>query len=122
MPAPGGVPHLLEAGEVEIAGNDRVEAQEASTAKKVTQSATTTFDTLVIGGIPVGQNPPPNTQIQLPLLGYVTLNEQIPGNPKNNVPLTVNALHIYVTTAGLGLPAGAELIIGHATALARPLS
>ena len=98
-----------------------VDAEETTKGTSVHRSGSTVFDNLVVAGIPVGENVPPNTQIQLPLLGYIVLNEQYKGDPKINLPLTVNALHLFVTTAGLGLPAGAELILGHASALARPL-
>jgi hypothetical protein len=49
------------------------------------------------------------------------VNEQIP--PKGKVgAMTVNGLHVHVTTANLmNLPVGAEIVVAHATATAEAL-
>lgn len=95
---------------------------ETLTAKGTTRKAlNATFTNLVVAGVSIPENPPPNTMISVPLVGTLVVNEQIPGNPKFNLPATVNALHLMVSLAVLGLPAGTDITIGHADALARPL-
>jgi hypothetical protein len=108
-----------------LIGADGIKAEATETVQghKVTQStAGTTFANLVVAGVPIPANPPPNTSIPLPLLGTLVVNEQIAGNSAKNEPLQVNALHLTVSSTNtFGLPVGAEVIIGHAQALARPL-
>lgn len=65
--------------------------------------------------------PAPNTVVLLPGAGgpvIVVLNEQV----RSAHGITVNAVHVYVMGSGnaLGLPAGAELIIGQAQSGAMP--
>ena len=75
------------------------------------------FAGLRIGGVSVPIIAPPNTQVPLPGLGRVIVNEQIV--PSAGGKTQVNGLHIFVTTANLlGLPVGSEIIIGHAEASA----
>lgn len=77
-------------------------------------SAGTTFTNLVIAGNPVAANPAANTVIAIPGVGSVIVNEQIPtGNGTMTTGLTVNALHVTVTTAGL-LPVGADIVVASA--------
>ena len=59
-----------------------------------------TFTNLVVAGVPVtsGDGPvAPNTNISLPGVGYVVLNEQIPsGDGVTSSGLTVNMIHVYL--------------------------
>lgn len=86
-----------------------VQAQATCTGNGTTAScsaAGTTFVTLTVLGLPIALNTPPNTVIPLPLIGSVTLNEQIAtGNGVTTRGLTVNVIHVRITNilALLGL-------------------
>jgi hypothetical protein len=76
------------------------------------------FTGLTVAGLSVPLTVPPNTTLTLPLLGTVTVNEQ---TIKDDGSVSVNGLHIKITTANLlGLPVGSELIVAHATASIAP--
>ncbi len=101
------------------------------TAKEVIASATSTssgsgassnsngstFENLVVAGLPVtsGDAPvAPNTRMDLPGVGYVVLNEQIPtGDGVTTSGVTVNMIHVVLTNL-LGAKTG-EVIVGSAT-------
>jgi hypothetical protein len=79
-------------------------------------AAGSSFNDLVVLGQPYNSSVPANTQVNLPLLGYVVLNEQISSIGNENATLTVNMIHVYITTANLlGLPIGAQIIVSNAT-------
>ncbi len=81
-----------------------------------TSAAGSTFTNLLVAGIPVGDNPAPNTVLSLPLFGNVTLNEQTSTVNSNSAQFTVNMIHIRITVANvLGLQVGTEIIVGDAT-------
>ena len=79
---------------------------------------------LVVMGTPVGATPPPNTVIDLPGIGFLTLNEQFCDNqgtlPNNcsdglvsaHAGLTVRALRLVVTVPEnpLGLKTGQVIV------------
>ncbi len=98
-------------------------ATETVTGKTVTAStAGTEFGSLVVAGLPLPVNVAPNTTIPLPLLGYVVVNEQTGPAAGQTGPLTVNGLHIVVTTPNLmGLPVGTEIFLASASADGLPL-
>lgn len=81
-----------------------------------TGSSGSTFTNLRISGLPVlPLNPAPNTKIPLPLIGTVTLNEQIKSVTATSAALTVNALHIVITATNVpGIQAGTHIVLGHA--------
>src|SRR6266576_927567 len=80
------------------------------------------FQDLVVAGVPVTTGDAavaPNTQMSLPGVGYVVLNEQIPtGDGVTSSGLTVNMIHVYLQSAG-GLLGGVtttgEIIVGSAS-------
>lgn len=75
------------------------------------------FVGLTVLGLPVPVNVPPNTNIALPGIGYVILNEQIIPPASSNAETQVNGIHIFITTINLLLlPVGAEVIVAHAAA------
>jgi hypothetical protein len=80
-----------------------------------------TFTNLAIAGVGSlsGDSPiAPNTNISLPGVGYVVLNEQIPsGDGVTSSGLTVNMIHVYLQ--GLTGTAG-EIIVGSATSSVGP--
>lgn len=95
-----------------------------------------TFTNLAIAGVgslPTGDAPiAPNTNISLPGVGYVVLNEQIPsGDGVTSSGLTVNMIHVYLQslTGGACTPLGCvsgvptttgEIIVGSATSSVAP--
>ncbi len=98
---------------------DVVTAQSSSTCDGATASSSaagTTLANLTIAGVPIGALPPANTviPISIPLVvtGAVTVNEQVPGgNGTTTSSLTVNLLHIQVSTLVLG---SVDLVIASA--------
>ena len=94
-----------------------------------------TLTNLVVAGVPVtsGDGPvAPNTNISLPGVGYVVLNEQIPsGDGVTSSGLTVNMIHVFLQsltggTCELGvctpgtLTNTGEIIVGSATSSVGP--
>lgn len=92
-----------------------------------------TFTNLVVAGVPVTSGDAavaPNTKMNLPGVGYVVLNEQIPsGDGVRSTGLTVNMIHLYLQSVSGGgctllgcLPSvqttTGEIIVGSATSTA----
>jgi hypothetical protein len=79
---------------------------------------------LSVAGIPVSNNPPPNTTILVPGIGSVTLNEQIcdgggapPCLGTTSSGIRVRAIHVIIDNPNaLGVPQGANVIVGEAHA------
>ena len=79
---------------------------------------------LSVGGMSVGDNPPPNTTILVPGIGSVTLNEQTcdgggapPCTGTANSGITVRAIHVIVDNPNAtGVPQGADVVVGEAHA------
>jgi hypothetical protein len=79
-------------------------------------AAGTSFTNLRILGLPYNGQPAPNTHVDLPLLGYVVLNEQTSFGNNKEADLTVNMAHIYITVNNLlGIPVGTEIVISSAS-------
>ncbi len=73
------------------------------------------FTNLVVNGVPVTEDVAPNTQVDLPGVGYAILNEQIStGNGVTSWGMTVNMIHVVLQDALTGLTTG-EIIIGSAS-------
>src|SRR5579871_2921876 len=101
------------------------------TAQAITAQSTTTlnssgsfqvsaagsnFNNLIVLGRVYNGTVAPNTRINLPLVGYVVLNEQTSSIGSSNATMTVNMLHIYVTVNNLlGLQVGTQVIVSSAT-------
>jgi len=72
----------------------------------------------------VGDNPPPNTTILVPGIGSVTFNEQTcdgggvpPCSGATSSGIRVRAIHVIVDNPNaLGVPQGADVIVGEAHA------
>jgi hypothetical protein len=84
-------------------------------------SGSSTLTNVVVNGVLVASNPGPNTQLVLlnagaVAIGTVTLNEQIYNSTTNT--LTVNAIHIHLTSTALGLTG--DIIISHVECDALP--
>jgi hypothetical protein len=99
-------------------------------SEAVSNTDGSTFTNLVIAGVASlsgDSNVAPNTNISLPGVGYVVLNEQIPtGDGVTSSGLTVNMIHVYLQslTGGACTPLGClpgvvtttgEIIVGSAT-------
>jgi len=79
---------------------------------------------LSVGGMSVGDNPPPNTTILVPGIGSVTLNEQTcdsggvpPCFGTTSSGIRIRAIHVIVDNPNiLGVSQGADVIVGEAHA------
>jgi hypothetical protein len=90
-----------------------------------TDSGTTLIGISVMGSAPIGGTPPPNTTIELPGIGFVTLNEQF-CDGSSSLPdcggtahsgVTVRAIHVVVTNPNaFGVPLGTDVIVAEAHA------
>ncbi|PYR92524.1 MAG: hypothetical protein DMF84_13565 [Acidobacteria bacterium] len=74
-----------------------------------------TFAGLLVGSVAIADGvPAPNSQIALPGVGTVTLNEQIPrGDGQTTSGLTVNMIHVRLKDVLTGAQTG-EIIVGAA--------
>jgi hypothetical protein len=80
------------------------------------------FVGLVVASNPIFALPAPNTTIQLSLantvIGKVVLNEYKPSSSSTKAQLTVNMIHVYVTTnvtiSGVTIKSGTQIIVSHA--------
>ena len=90
-----------------------------------------TLTNLVVAGVPVTSGDAgvaPNTQLPLPGVGYVVLNEQIPsGDGVTSSGLTVNMIHVFEQVPILGLlgqilgyQTVGEIIVGSASSSVGP--
>lgn len=78
-------------------------------------AAGSTFTNLSILGHVYNGSVPANTRVNLPLIGYIVLNEQTSNISNAMANLTVNMLHIHVTVLNiLGLQVGTEVIVSNA--------
>lgn len=77
-------------------------------------AAGSTFGTLKVLGIEMSANVAPNTVIELPLIGNVTLNEQSSFTTADEASFAVNMIHVRIT---LGAKAGTEIIVAGATSM-----
>jgi hypothetical protein len=101
---------LIRADAITVVAQDRF-----ANGKRTSSTNGTKFANLVVAGVPVAVNPPPNTRLKLPGIGYVVVNEQKIPDPRSTDKLQVNGLHVFVTRENrLGLPAGTEVIVAHA--------
>lgn len=141
-PAEAGAQSTSSAASVNILNGlitaDEVVANVMSSASQggaFSDAAGSTFTNLAIAGVGSlsGDSPvAPNTNISLPGVGYVVLNEQIPsGDGVTSSGLTVNMIHVYLQslTGGgctvLGCLPGTltdtgEIIVGSATSSVGP--
>ena len=78
---------------------------------------------LEVAGTSIPANPPPNTVIELPGIGFVVLNEQTCDNGTKanhscagtkHSGLTVRAIHVVVTKGALGLLPGVDVVVSEA--------
>lgn len=99
----GSVTSSASVATVSLAGGavtvDLVKSECRATSTGTTGS--TTLTNLRVAGTPLPQlDPPPNTVIDVPGVGSLTLNEQTGGS--GGTPFTVNAIHLRLNSAVLG--------------------
>ena len=106
---------------------DEVVANVTSSAGQsgaLSDAAGSTFTNLTVAGQSFSgdQAVAPNTNVSLPGVGYVVLNEQIPtGDGVTSSGLTVNMIHVYLQNFVAGIPTAAgEIIVGSATSSVGP--
>ena len=80
-----------------------------------TSAAGSGFVDLVVAGVPIVLAPAPNTRINLPGVGHVVLNEQIPQIGTTSASLTVTMIHVVASVANPLVPVGTNIIVGRAT-------
>lgn len=74
---------------------------------------------LVVNGTPITGSVAPNTRIDLPGIGTVTLNEQsLSGDGVTSSGLKVNMIHVLLKDSLTGLITTGEIIVGSATSVA----
>ena len=84
-----------------------------------TSSGSTVFQNGMVNGVPLANNPAPNTRINLPGLGFVIVNEQSSSSNASAASEVVTGLDINITvTNSLGLPVGARIIVSRSSAAA----
>jgi hypothetical protein len=117
--APGVLPpDLITAASVDVNSETRM----LKPGGEIEIEGSTDLVDLEILGIPVNlPSPAPNTEIDIPLVGRMVLNEQV-GRAFGVKPfLTVIGIHVYVELDNLlGLPLGTEIIIGRAHSSLQP--
>ena len=78
-------------------------------------AAGSNFVNLVVAGSSISGTPAPNTNIPLPGIGHVVLNEQITSTTSSSAHLTVNMIHVYVTLPNfLNIRTGTQTIVSSA--------
>lgn len=77
----------------------------ASSTKNGSDTDGSTIANLVVDGVAMS-DPAPNTRVELPGVGYVLLNERLPGKGGGN-GLTVNMIHVVMQDG--------DIIVGSAT-------
>jgi hypothetical protein len=79
-------------------------------------AAGSTFSQLNVLGHVYNGSVAPNTRINIPLLGYLVLNEQTSSIGTESATMTVNMIHVYITLGNLlALPLGTQVIVSNAT-------
>jgi hypothetical protein len=102
---------------------DLVKADEVKSVSTTSRDGTTLVSSaagsnvvnLVVNGKSISGTPAPNTDIALPGLGHVVLNEQSTSSNHDSAGLTVNMIHVYITVQNaLGIAVGSQVIVAHA--------
>ena len=90
-------------------------SRDNATGTLSTSAAGTQFVGLTVAGIPVTGTPAPNTQLTLPGVGYVILNQQSGHVGASRANLTVIGLHLVVTLSTPLAPVGTNIIVADAS-------
>lgn len=105
----------LLGGLVSVRAIKAVAQMKYSGGRPIRSTEGTTISGLTVLGLPVVIVP--NLVVDLPGIGSITVNEQKDPEETSEGETVVNALRIDVTKANLlGLPIGAKIVIGHASA------
>lgn len=94
-----------------------VATSQASSVGATSADGGSTFSNLVVAGKPISGALKPNTVISLPGFGSATLNERSgPSNGTNSTSYAVTMIDVKISlTNKLGIPAGAQIVVAHAT-------
>jgi hypothetical protein len=104
---------VVTMGSVRAVASERLEA-----GVRTSSSAGTGVSDLTIAGVPLGNVTDENVRIDVPLVGYVILNEVIEPAPGSTERLRVNGARLVVELLGAGLPVGTEITVAHAESMA----
>ncbi|HLZ64275.1 MAG TPA: choice-of-anchor P family protein [Ktedonosporobacter sp.] len=90
-------------------------AESTATATEASSKNTSAFGSLTIAGIPIALNPQPNTKLNVPGIGIVTLNKQTSvNNTADQSDIAVTALDIVMGSGNVfHLPEGTHLEFAH---------
>jgi hypothetical protein len=100
---------IVTIGAVRAVASDRFES-----GVRTSSTAGTRISNLSVAGLPLGNVTDENVRIDVPLVGYIILNEVTPPTPGTRQRLRVNGARLVVESLGALLPVGSEIIIGHA--------
>lgn len=75
----------------------------------------TGFVNLKVLGIPIENNPPPNTQLGLVGFGHVILNEQSSNTGANTAYIKIDMIHVFITLPNPLLEVGTEIVVASTT-------
>lgn len=79
------------------------------------------FVNLMVAGVPIAADVPPNTRANLPGLGFVRLYQRTLNSGASGASASVQMIHLFVTESNdFGLPINTELIIASAKSKAHP--
>lgn len=96
-----------------------------SSAGAASGTNNTTITGLKVGGVAISANTKPNTTLTLKLsgktIGQVIVNEQVKTTSGGTVTSNTRALEVRLTTAALGLNAGARVIVANSSAALNPV-
>jgi len=108
---------LVKAATVKAVAEERLVSGERTSSTEGTG-----ITGLTVNGASLGTVTRPNVRVNIPLVGYVIINERDIPAAGSRQPTISTGLRIVVTQAGnrLGLPVGSEITVGRAQALAVP--
>ncbi len=93
-----------------------VRARTSRASGDFVNDAAAEFVGLTVDGRTVDESPPPNSQIALPGIGTLYINERVAAKSADKASLTVKGLRVNVEEENLlGLPVGSNIIIGRAS-------
>lgn len=106
---------LVRLGAVRAVATDRLASGARTSSAKGTR-----VSNVRIAGLPVGDVTGENVRIDVPLVGYIVLNEVIDPPAGSQARLQVNGARLVVELLGGLLPVGSQIIIAHAESTVYP--
>lgn len=91
------------------------EAKRTAGGTRTTSFTGSHFVNLRVGGVAIGDDVAPNTELVIPSLGRVVLYETATTTTASLIAAQVTMVHVYIDTAnGLGLPVGTQVRLAYA--------